>query len=89
MVVVLLFLALTPPMINVNRLQRRIAASISASLGRPVTLDRVTLHVLPMPGFTLENLVVGEEPGFGAEPVIRANVVEVTLRPSSLWRRHV
>ena len=88
-VVVLLFLALTPPMINVNRLQRRIAASISASLGRPVTLDRVTLHLLPMPGFTLENLVVGEEPGFGAEPVIRANVVEVTLRPSSLWRRHV
>lgn len=86
---VLLLLALTPLMINVNRLQRRIAASISASLGRPVTLDRVSLHVLPVPGFTLENLVVGEEPGFGAEPVIRANVVEVTLRPSSLWRRHV
>ena len=86
---VVLLLVLTPPMINVNRLQRRIAASISASLGRPVTLDRVTLHLLPMPGFTLENLVVGEEPGFGSEPVIRANVVEVTLRPSSLWRRHV
>jgi hypothetical protein len=87
--VVLLALALTPPFLNVNRLQRRIAASMSASLGRPVHLDRVTMHLLPVPGFTLENLVVSEDPAFGDEPVIRANTVEVTLRPSSLWRRQV
>src|ERR1700679_3234315 len=86
---VALVLVLTPPLLNVNRLQRRIAASMSASLGRPVTLDRVTLHLLPVPGFTLQNLVVGEDPGFGSEPVIRANAVDVTLRPSSLWRRRV
>ena len=82
-------LALLPPLFNVNRLQHRIAASMSASLGRPVHLDRVRLHLLPVPGFTLENLVVSEEPAFGAEPVIRANTVEVRLRPSSLWRRQV
>ena len=86
---VLLLLALIPPLFNVNRLHRRIAASMSASLGRKVHLDRVSLHVLPVPGFTLENLVVSEDPGFGSEPVIRANTVEVTLRPSSLWRRQV
>jgi hypothetical protein len=85
----LLLLALTPPLFNVNRLQRRIAASMSASLGRTVHLDRVSVHVLPVPGFTLENLVVSEDPAFGAEPVIRANTVDVTLRPSSLWRRRV
>ena len=88
-VVALLLLLLTPPLINVNRLKRRIATSISASLGRPVQLDNVTLHLLPMPGFTLQNFVVSEDPAFGAEPIIRANVVDVTLRPSSLWRRHV
>jgi hypothetical protein len=82
-------LLLTPPLLNVNRLRRRIADSISASLGRPVHLDNVTLHLLPVPGFTLQNLVVSEDPAFGAEPIIRANTVEVTLRPSSLWRRHV
>ncbi len=86
---VLLLLALTPPYLNVNRLQRRIAASMSASLGRPVHLDRVTLHLLPLPGFTLENLVVSEDPAFGDEPVIRANTVDITLRLSSLWRRQV
>ncbi len=86
---ILLLLALTPPLLNVNRLRRRIAESMSASLGRPVHLDRVTVHLLPVPGFTLENLVVSEDPAFGFEPVIRANTVEATLRPSSLWRRQV
>ncbi len=84
-----LLLVLTPPMINVNRLRRRIAESIGRSLGRPVHLDGVTLHLLPVPGFSLQNLVVSEDPAFGAEPTIRANTVDVTLRPSSLWRRHV
>jgi AsmA protein len=88
-VAVLFALALTPPYLNVNRLQRRIASSMSEALGRPVHLDRVTLHLLPLPGFTLENLVVSEDPAFGAEPVIRANTVEITLRLSSIFRRQV
>jgi AsmA protein len=86
---ILVVLLLLPPLISVNRYQRRIATSISQSLGRPVHLDRVTLNLLPFPGFTLENLVVGEDPAFGAEPVIRANSVRATLRLSSLWTRRV
>ena len=86
---VLLALVFTPPLLNVSRLRRRIATSMSQSLGRPVHLDSVTLHLLPMPGFTLNNLVVSEDPAFGYEPVIRAQRVEATLRVSSLWRRHV
>jgi len=86
---IILILALTPPLINVNRLRRRIATSMSQSLGRPVHLDRVSIHLLPIPGFTLENLVVSEDPSFGYEPVIRANRVIATLRVSSLWRRQV
>jgi AsmA protein len=72
---VLILLAIVPPLISVNRFQRRIATSISQSLGRPVHLDRVTLNLLPLPGFTLENLVVDEDPAFGFEPIIRANSV--------------
>jgi AsmA protein len=86
---VLLLLAIVPPLISVNRFQRRIATSISGSLGRPVHLDRVTLNLLPLPGFTLDNLVVEEDPAFGSEPIIRANSVRVTLRISSLWSKRV
>ena len=88
-ILVVLLLVLLPPYISVNRYQRRIATAISDSLGRPVHLDRVTLNLLPMPGFTLENLVVDEDPAFGSEPVIRANSVRATLRLSSLWTRRV
>jgi AsmA protein len=85
----ILLLVLLPPLISVNRYQKRVANSISDSLGRPVHLDRVSLNLLPLPGFTLENLVVDEDPAFGSEPVIRANSVRATLRISSLWRRRV
>jgi hypothetical protein len=85
----ILLLILLPPLISVNRYQRRIATSISDSLGRPVHLDKVTLNLLPLPGFTLENFVVDEDPAFGSEPVIRANSVRVTLRLSSLWSRRI
>lgn len=87
--VALILLALVPPLISVNRFQRRIATSISESLGRPVHLDQVTLNLLPLPGFTLNNLVVDEDPAFGFEPVIRANSVRATLRFRSLWTKRV
>ncbi len=85
----ILLLVLLPPLISVNRYQRRIASSISQSLGRPVHLDRVSLNLLPLPGFTFENFVVDEDPSFGAEPIIRAQSVRATLRLSSLWTRRV
>src|ERR1700733_1468344 len=50
----LLLLVLLPPLISVNRFQRRIATSIGDSLGRPVHLDKVSLNLLPLPGFTLK-----------------------------------
>jgi hypothetical protein len=86
---VVALLVLLPPFISVNRFRRQIASSISASLGRPVHMGSVNLNILPMPGFTLQDFVVGEDPGFGSEPVIQARSVTVTLRVSSLWRRHV
>ncbi len=89
LLIFIVLLALLPPLITVNRYQRRIASSISASLGRPVHLDNVTLTLLPMPGFTLDNFVVDEDPAFGSEPVIRSNSVRATLRVSSLWSRRV
>jgi hypothetical protein len=87
--VVLVLIAIIVPLINVNRFQRRIVSSLSESLGRPIHLDRISLTVLPLPGFTIENLVVGEDPAFGAEPFVRASEVRATLRISSLWRRRV
>jgi len=88
LLLVLLLIIFVPPLINVSRLQQRIAANISAALGRPVHFDHVTLTLFPLPGFTLEGFVIDEDPAFGYEPILRADQVQVTLRISSLWHSH-
>jgi AsmA protein len=87
--VVLICAAVLPPLISVDRYRYRIAGSISESLGRPVHMESVTLDILPWPGFTLKQFVVGEVSGFGPEPIIRADTVRARIRLRSLWRRRV
>ena len=87
--VVFLLIAFLPPLVNVSRFQQRIASNISSALGRPVHFDKVSLTLLPLPGFTLQTFVIDEDPAFGYEPILRADQVQVTLRISSLWHSHV
>jgi uncharacterized protein involved in outer membrane biogenesis len=75
-----------PPLINMNRYQRRIADVIGNSLGRPVHLSSVTLRLLPRPGLELSDFIVEEDPAFGAEPTLRAASVDASIRLTSLWR---
>ncbi len=89
LLVLFLLIAFLPPLVNVSRFQHRIAANISSALGRPVHFDKVSLTLLPLPGFTLQTFVIDEDPAFGYEPVLRADQVQVTLRISSLWHPHV
>ena len=69
-----------------SRLKSRITLSISAALGRPVDIGSVHLRLLPWPGFDLQNLVVYDDPVFGAEPMLRASEVTAALRLTSLLR---
>jgi hypothetical protein len=85
--VIIVFLGLiVPPFVNVGRYKLRIADSMSRALGRPVTFGRISLRLLPQPGFDFENLVVGDDPAFSAEPMLRAEEVTAYLRMASLWR---
>jgi len=69
-----------------SRLKSRIITSISAGVGRPVDIGSVHVRLLPRPGFDLENLVVYDDPAFGAEPMLRAGQVTAWLRLTSLAR---
>jgi AsmA family len=83
-VVILLALFLVRP--GVSRLKTRIANSISRAVARPVEIGSVHLRFLPQPGFDLENLVIYEDPEFGAEPMLRAPEVTAVVRLTSLLR---
>lgn len=77
------------PLINLSSYHRTVADSLSRSLGRTVHLGSVHLAVFPLPGLTIQDLVVEEDPTFGAEPLLRAPSVTVFLRLSSLWRERL
>lgn len=85
-IVVVLAAVIVPPMISVNRYKNRIAELVSQSLGRPVHLTGVELRLLPWPSFVLSNLVVDEDPAYGAEPVLHAETVTTDVRLLALWR---
>jgi len=69
-----------------SRLKSRIASSISSGVGRPVEIGSVHIRLLPRPGFDLENVVVYDDPAFGAEPMLRSGEVTASLRLTSLLR---
>ena len=70
---------------GVSRLKARITNSISRAVARPADIGSVHLRFLP-PGFDLENVVIYEDPAFGAEPMLRAPEVTATVRLTSLLR---
>jgi hypothetical protein len=69
-----------------SRLKSRIIYSISAGVNRPVDIGSVHVQLLPRPAFTLQNLVVYDDPAFGAEPLLRASEVTAPIRLTSLFR---
>jgi len=82
--VILLGLFLVRP--GAARLKTRIANSISLAVARRAEIGAVHLRFLPQPGFDLENLVIYEDPAFGAEPILRAPEVTAVVRLTSLLR---
>ncbi len=85
-VVVLLVVLIGPPLVSVGRYKSQITSLVSRSIGRPVRLSSVHVRLLPWPGFVLYDLVVDENPAFGAEPVIYASSVTAPIRIWPLWR---
>ena len=83
---ILLALVIVPPYISVNRYRTRVMQVISASIRRPVRISSIELRLLPRPSFVLTDLVVEEDPAYGAEPVLHANTVTAAIRLASLWR---
>lgn len=85
-VIVLLLAIFLPPLVNLGHYRRVIATSVGGALGRPVAIGSMQLRLLPMPGITMSDFTVAEDPAFGYEPVLHANSVVASLRLSSLWR---
>jgi AsmA family/AsmA-like C-terminal region len=80
LVALLLIIFFAPSLVSLNRYKSRIISVMSTAMGRPVHLSSVELRLLPRPGFVITNLIVEEDPAFGAEPILHANSVTAAIR---------
>lgn len=73
------------PFLNANRFASRIRPALERALGRKVELGNIHLRLLPVPGLTVSDVVIHEDPAYGREPV--AYVTRLVARPKvwSLW----
>jgi AsmA protein len=85
-VVVVVVLALLPQFLNVNHYRPRIQAELQNRLGRPATLGNISVSFLP-PRLIVKDVVIGEDPGFGAGPFAKAQELDVLVALLPLLRK--
>ena len=72
---VVLLAAYSVPRISAERFREPIRAALESALGRKVTIGEVNFSILPVPGFTLKNVYIGDDPAIGAEPTAYVNTL--------------
>ena len=75
-----------PSYFSAERYRRRLQAGLEHVLHRPVKFGSLSFRLLPRPGFSIEDVEVGEDPEFGSEPFARVDHITCDLRWHSLWR---
>lgn len=77
---------IVPSYFSAERYRRRLQAGLEQVLHRPVKFGALSFHLLPRPGFSIDDAEVGEDPDFGPEPFARVENIDCQLRWHSLWR---
>jgi hypothetical protein len=84
-VVAFLAAALYVPRISADHYRDRVHAALEKALGRKVDIGLVRFRLLPTPGLTIENVIIGEDPNIGTEPVAYVDTLLAVPRITSLF----
>jgi hypothetical protein len=77
---------IVPSYLSAESYRRRLQTGLERVLHRPVKFGALSFHLLPRPGFSIENAEVDEDPDFSPEPFARVESIDCELRWHSLWR---
>ncbi len=77
-----------PSLFHVESYRRSLEQGLESQLGRGVEFGGLSLHLLPHPGFLLENVVVYDAPTFGVEPLARIDAVVADVTWATLLTKH-
>lgn len=66
--------------VDVDQFRPRIQASLSSTLGRPVSIGKMTLSLREL-AFTADAIEIGDDPKFAKPPFVKANRLAVQVAP--------
>ena len=84
-VLLVVLVGLAAPRVSANRFRPRIEAALEAALNRPVTLGAVHLNLFTGPGFTVDDVLIDDDPAAGIEPFAHVEHMQARIRWSSLF----
>ena len=73
------------PFINADRFGARIREALERSLGRKVQIGRVHFNLFTGPGFTIDDVLIHEDPRFGVEPFAHVQQLDARVGLASIW----
>jgi AsmA family len=72
------------PFLHADSFRRRVHQSLEAALGRKVEIEDVRFSLLRGPGFSLNKVVIHEDPAIGIEPIAYVASMEANVRIGAL-----
>ena len=82
---VLLAAGIAAPYLSGNRFAPRIQAALESALGRKVELGAIHFSLFAGPGFSVDNVVIHENPAIGIEPIAYVGSLEAVPRLTSIF----
>jgi hypothetical protein len=73
------------PFLRADRFRPRIQAALEAALNRPVHLGAVHLNLFTGPGFTVDDVLIDDDPAAGIEPFAHVESMQARIRWTSLF----
>jgi hypothetical protein len=87
--VLVLAAGLIAPLVDAHRFGARVKASLSKALGREVEIGEVHLDLFGGPGFSVDKVVIHEDPAVGLEPFAYVESLSARISFKSLWTGHL
>ena len=89
-VVLLLVVAgVAAPFLSLNGFGPHIQAALEGALKRHVTIGRVRLNLFTGPGFTVDDVLIEEDPRVGIEPFAYVTTLDARIRLRALFTGHL
>jgi uncharacterized protein involved in outer membrane biogenesis len=82
---VVLLAGIVAPFVHADRFKGQIHAALERAIHRKVEFEDVRFNLLTGPGFSIDKVVIHEDPAIGIEPVAYVSTLRAGIRFWSLW----